>query len=198
MRYLRITFVVLFTFILPDYAYAISIRSAIIDQGKVIVIGRGAERDAEILWDGKFITKADGFGRFKFVMDNLPDDCTGVVSDGTTEEKIVIKYCGHKGAKGEMGEKGDRGSKGEKGNPGKSVSRYEKVDHNCPGSICIVHCSRGKKVIGGGCSIDQAYDSRLINSYTPDGFSWKCEYSSNENTIPQTTISTALCAMIEK
>ena len=52
MRYLRITFVVLFTFILPDYAYAISIRSAMIDQGKVIVIGRDAERDAEILWDG--------------------------------------------------------------------------------------------------------------------------------------------------
>jgi hypothetical protein len=111
----RIAIGILTTVILAGNAYAITIRTAEIDKGKVVIIGRNAARDADIVWDGNLVTKADAFGKFEFTLDYLPDDCSGVLSDGKEKQTVVIKFCG---AKGDTGDKGDRGAKGDKGDRG--------------------------------------------------------------------------------
>lgn len=117
MYFCKIFLGILFTIIFTD-AYAITIRTAEIDQGKVVIVGRNAARDADITWDGNLVTKADSFGKFEFKLDFLPDNCTGVLSDGEDKETVVIKFCGSKGDKGDKGDKGERGPKGDKGDRG--------------------------------------------------------------------------------
>ena len=131
MYYYKIALGILITVILTGNAYAITIRTAEIDKGKVVVVGRNAARDADIAWDGNLVTKADAFGKFEFILDFLPDECTGVLSDGKEKETIVIKFCGSKGDKGDSGpkgDKGDRGSKGDKGDKGTKGAKGDKGD----------------------------------------------------------------------
>ena len=129
---------ILFTVIFTD-VYAITIRTAEIDQGKVVIVGRNAARDADITWDGKLVTKADSFGKFEFTLDFLPDNCAGVLSDGNEKDTIVIKFCGSKGDKGDQGatgdkgDKGDRGSKGDKGDRGAKGNKGDKGDRGPKG-----------------------------------------------------------------
>jgi Collagen triple helix repeat (20 copies) len=139
MYYYKIAFGILITVILTEYTYALTIRTAEIDQGKVVIVGRNAERDADIVWDGKLVTKADSFGKFEFTLDFLPDNCTGVISDGKENDTVVIKFCGSKGDKGDQGatgdkgDKGDRGSKGDKGDRGAKGNKGDKGDRGPKG-----------------------------------------------------------------
>ena len=131
MYYYKITLGILLTVILTEYTYAITIRTAEIDQGKVVIVGRNAARDVDIFWDGNLVTKADSFGKFEFTLDFLPDDCTGELSGGKEKETIVIKFCGPKGDKGDKGDsgpKGDKGVKGVKGDKGVKGVKGDKGD----------------------------------------------------------------------
>ena len=138
MYFCKIILGILFTVIFTD-VYAITIRTAEIDQGKVVIVGRNAARDADIVWDGNLVTKADSFGKFEFTLDFLPDNCTGVLSDGKDTETVVIKFCGSKGDKGDKGDsgpkgdKGDRGAKGEKGARGAKGAKGDKGDRGDKG-----------------------------------------------------------------
>jgi hypothetical protein len=124
----KIALGILITVILTEYTYALTIRTAEIDQGKVIIVGRNAARDADIVWDGKLVTKADSFGKFEFTLDFLPDNCTGVLSDGNEKDTVVIKYCGSKGDKGDKGDTGDQGAKGDKGDRGAKGDKGNRGD----------------------------------------------------------------------
>ena len=143
MTYFKLAFCILFAVIYCDIAYAISIKAAKVDQGKVIIVGRNAARDADILWDGNPVTKSDAFGKFEFTTDSLPGDWVGALSDGKDNENIVIQFCGQMGekgdkgdvgAKGEKGDKGDVGEKGEKGDKGDMGEQGDKGDAGEPGA----------------------------------------------------------------
>ena len=116
----------IFTFIISDLAYAISIKTAKVDQGKIIIVGRNAARDADILWEGDPIAKSDAFGKFEFTVDTLPGDCVGALTDGTEEMNVIIQFCGQMGEKGDKGDRGDKGEKGDKGDKGKKGEKGDR------------------------------------------------------------------------
>jgi len=122
--------------ILSDCAYAISIRTAKIDEGKIIVVGGKAARDSEIHWEGERISKSDGFGRFEFTVDSLPRDCVGRLSDGVDEIDVVIQFCGKTGEKGDKGDRGPEGEKGDKGERGPKGEKGDKGDRGEKGESC--------------------------------------------------------------
>ena len=134
MFYSKLVLSILLTVMLSDFAYAISVKTAKIDQGKIIIVGRNAARDADIHWQGNQVSKTDAFGKFEFTVDNLPRDCVGKLNDGVDEINVVIQFCGKTGDKGDTGEKGDKGDKGDtgvkgdKGNKGDTGEKGDKGD----------------------------------------------------------------------
>jgi hypothetical protein len=118
MIYSKLALSILLTVIITDFAYAISVRTAKIDQGKVIIVGRNAARDADIHWEGNLVSKSDAFGKFEFTVDSLPRDCVGKLNDSVDEINVVIQFCGKTGEKGDKGDTGEKGEKGEKGDKG--------------------------------------------------------------------------------
>lgn len=73
---------------------AITIRVAEeVQDSRVFIKGNGAARGAPITWQGVLVTKAnDGNGSFSF-FGNLPDDCTGELSDGNETVDIAVPDC---------------------------------------------------------------------------------------------------------
>lgn len=142
MSHAKLALSIVLAVLVSDSAHAISIRTAKIDEGQVIVIGSRAARDAEIRWEGASVTKADAFGRFEFTADSLPPDCVGRLSDGSEEMNVVIQFCGKTGPKGDKGDKGDRGEKGERGDRGPQGEKGdrgekgEKGDKGAKGDPC--------------------------------------------------------------
>jgi len=73
---------------------AITIRVAEEMQGsRAFIKGNGAARGAPITWDGVLVATAnDGNGGFSF-FGNLPDDCTGELSDGNETVSVAVGDC---------------------------------------------------------------------------------------------------------
>lgn len=64
-----------------------------VQNGMVVIKGKGAARGASITWEGGLVTTANhGNGSFSF-LGELPDDCTGVLSDGNETISIAVSDC---------------------------------------------------------------------------------------------------------
>ena len=64
-----------------------------VQNGMVVIKGKGAARGASITWEGGLVTTANhGNGSFSF-LGELPDDCTGVLSDGNETISIEVSGC---------------------------------------------------------------------------------------------------------
>jgi len=64
-----------------------------VQNGMVVIKGKGAARGASITWEGGLVTTANhGNGSFSF-LGELPEDCTGVLSDGEETVSIAVSDC---------------------------------------------------------------------------------------------------------
>jgi len=77
----------------PAHALALQAVIAKIQSGKVQVIGIGAKKKADIIWEGGVVTKSDAGGTFMFKTTNLPSDCVGDLSDGVSTIQVVVAGC---------------------------------------------------------------------------------------------------------
>lgn len=109
---------------------------------------------------------------------------------------------------GPAGPQGLQGEPGPAGPPGPSgVSGYEIVSHKeilAPGTFASVHveCPTGKKVLGGGFSIETPDDVKVFSSDPSDGLGnlidhgWNVFVHNAGSVSRQTTVS-AICASVE-
>ncbi len=75
-------------------AHALRAVLAQIVSGQVQVIGVQAARNANILWEGNIVTRANRGGAFQFSTTELPPTCVGTLSDGVNTIEVVVRFCG--------------------------------------------------------------------------------------------------------
>ena len=67
--------------------------AAEVRDGMVFIKGKGAARGAPITWEGGLVATANnGNGSFSF-FGELPDDCTGALSDGNETINVEVRDC---------------------------------------------------------------------------------------------------------
>jgi len=67
--------------------------AAEVRNGMVFIKGKGAARGAPITWEGGLVATANnGNGSFSF-FGELPDDCTGALSDGNETVSVEVRDC---------------------------------------------------------------------------------------------------------
>jgi hypothetical protein len=67
--------------------------AAEVRDGMVFIKGKGAARGAPITWEGGLVATANnGNGSFSF-FGELPDDCTGALSDGNETVSVEVRDC---------------------------------------------------------------------------------------------------------
>ena len=72
---------------------AIKIETARVQNGVAYIQGNGAQLGAQITWEGGLVTTANNKnGGFSF-FGVLPDDCTGVLSDGSQTGTVTVLNC---------------------------------------------------------------------------------------------------------
>jgi hypothetical protein len=101
-------------------ATAITISSAKISGGVVLVKGSKAAPLALITWEGAPVAQASKSGSFRFETAILPAMCVGTLNDGTDTVAVVMQFCGPPGPQGPpgSGQQGPPGEPGEQGLPG--------------------------------------------------------------------------------
>jgi hypothetical protein len=90
--------------------YALTITSAKIDKGVVLVAGKNATLFSTITWEGVTVGQATKAGKFTFSTTTVPSDCAGTVSDGVATVDAVVKFCGPPGPIGPPGPAGSPGT----------------------------------------------------------------------------------------
>jgi hypothetical protein len=105
------------------------------------------------------------------------------------------------GAKGDKGDKGDRGDKGDTGSPGVAavelVSAASAFDSSSTHFVDVT-CPSGKKLLGGGGTVDNAagfvdlYASRPLDADTWHARAWEV----NATTLSWRVIAYAVCANV--
>ena len=64
-----------------------------VQNGVALIKGNGAVPGAQITWEGSLVTRANNKnGGFSF-FGVLPDDCTGVLSDGNETGSVTVLNC---------------------------------------------------------------------------------------------------------
>lgn len=101
-------------------AHALVVRSAKIKQSAIEVKGKDAVPLSPLRWEGQIVGTADAKGKFTFFTGELPADCVGEVSDGTTAVKAIVQKCvialpGPAGPPGPVGPPGPEGARGPQG-----------------------------------------------------------------------------------
>lgn len=88
-----IVLLAILTIFLSPAQGAISLETATLQNGAVLVKGKGAVLGAQITWDNALVTTANtkngGFSFYAVV----PDDCRGELSDGAETAQIDVLYC---------------------------------------------------------------------------------------------------------
>ena len=72
---------------------AITIRSAEVQGDYAVVNARKAEAYETITWEGAAVATANRRGNFSFSDGDVPVDCTGTLSDGTTTIEVALDNC---------------------------------------------------------------------------------------------------------
>src|SRR5262245_19989614 len=71
---------------------AITMSSAVVQNGVAVVSGGGAAKGASVKWDGLTVATASKKGTFSFFAP-LPSDCSGLLSDGTQQAEVIVLGC---------------------------------------------------------------------------------------------------------
>ena len=79
--------------LLPQWAHALEVGMARLQDGEVRVMGKSARRDASISWQGVTVTTSTGGGSFSFTSSNVPLTCIGKLSDGVMTLFIAVSGC---------------------------------------------------------------------------------------------------------
>jgi hypothetical protein len=97
----------------------ISLRTAAIQAGELVITGYAPGGRATVSADDRFTTISDQTGRFAFHLAYYPTNCTVTLKSGNVERKAIVENCAASGAQGELGPTGARGELGPPGPQGR-------------------------------------------------------------------------------
>jgi hypothetical protein len=97
----------------------ISLRTAAIQAGELVITGYAPSGRATVSADDRFTTISDQTGRFAFHLAYYPTNCTVTLKSSNVERKAIVENCAASSAQGELGPTGARGELGPPGPQGR-------------------------------------------------------------------------------
>ncbi len=126
--------------VLAGPAASLTVETAAIEGGALMVEGRTTKKNKTVTLDGDFTTRSGGDKRFAFSILYHPGDCIVRLRQGAKRADALVANCGlegpkgKKGARGNTGPQGVQGDRGLKGNTGDTGAKGDQGEPGPQGS----------------------------------------------------------------
>ena len=103
---------------LPPKARALTIETALIEGGRLVVTGTTQKRNRRVKLDGIYRTNSNSEKQYEFSLLYHPEDCVIEVMRGRRTKEAIVANCGLEGERGRRGREGPAGPQGAPGPQG--------------------------------------------------------------------------------